>query len=163
MSAGKRGRGIVALAAIAAVVAGIAIVAVLAINYAQETDIQDTAPGTFVGDEGPLEPTGGRAQPQRIPAGAAEILVTPDVAHGGSEATVSGTGFAPSSNIAILLNNSPLDTTPGTIVTDDEGSFSAAVRLPSAPGNYFIAASGEGERGATAEITIVPSQQETQP
>lgn len=155
MIAGKK-MGVMIIVVVAAIVGGIGIIAVLAINYAQETDIQDSAPGTFVGDEGPPE----LSQIPRFQEDltSAAISVTPNVTQAGSEVTIKGTDFVENAEIAILLNNNPLETAPPTVVTDGSGVFTAIAQMPAAPGKYIIAASGENNRAATAEILIVSGQ-----
>jgi hypothetical protein len=157
MIAGKK-LGIMAIIVVAAIVGGIGIIAMLAINYAQETDIQDSAPGTFVGDEGPPELSQIPRLQEDYPASIAQISVTPNVTQAGSQVTIRGADFVENSEVVILLNNDPLETTPATVVTDGAGIFTAKAQLPAAPGEYIVAASGENDRAATAGILIVSRQ-----
>ncbi len=60
------------------------------------------------------------------------VTVSPSSFTGGSQITINGNGFAPSSIMAFLLDNSPVSS--NSVITNNQGSFTTPFAIPSVAG-----------------------------
>jgi len=86
------------------------------------------------------------------------LRVTPTGGPVGSAATVSGSGFAPSSSVTLSYDGAFVSTSPGVISTTSGGTFTATVIVPSSTGgaHTIAAADSYGNRNTTV-FKVLPS------
>jgi hypothetical protein len=107
----------------------------------EEVKVTPSAPPSIPQD-GPPEADGSLS----APPGA----TTPDP---GETITISGTGFAPNSEVTIVIYSSPQNL--GTVVTDQAGAFSRAVVIPSSlRGAHTITSMGVDADGAARVLAL---------
>ena len=86
-----------------------------------------------------------------------------DSAYPGNDLSVSGTGFAPNSNLTVTLvdasnNSTTLDTTPASPATDGTGNFSSlSFTIPSSasPGSYMLLVTDGANNSASEPLTVL--------
>jgi hypothetical protein len=100
---------------------------------------------------------------------AGEIAITPTSGTSGTSVTVSGTGFSASTHITIKYNDVPVITSPRTVNTDANGSFTANFDVPGGvAGTYLVAATdliygASASFVATVDATISQATSEASP
>ncbi|MBI2184445.1 MAG: hypothetical protein HYU39_05740, partial [Thaumarchaeota archaeon] len=95
-----------------------------------------------------------------LPTGGNSITLTPPSGSTGTGVSVSGVGFGATETISIKFAGSTVTTVPTTITTGSDGTFSAAVTIPSGfiPGLYPISATGATSgKSSTAPFSLFPS------
>jgi len=91
--------------------------------------------------------------PAAEPTGDAEIALSPDT--GAGAIAISGTGFSPTSPIAIKWGGLAVKTVPMAVVADDAGAFSAIIVAGSTKaGNYTVSATDGADRTDDAVFTV---------
>jgi len=90
-----------------------------------------------------------------------EITLSPSTALVGDKITVEGTGFAAEQEITLTMDGVELTTSPSTVETDENGSFSCTFKVPSeidttevTEGTYTIRAVDKDGNDDTATLTI---------
>ena len=88
------------------------------------------------------------------------ITVAHQTVEAGKIVTVTGTGFVPSSPVSLTLHSDPVEV--GTAATDDTGSFTAEVTVPTATeaGDHTVVAAAESpaaEASAPLTVTAAPA------
>lgn len=92
--------------------------------------------------------------------GNPEVTVNPSPAPFGGEVTIEGEGFEEESQVSIVLEGALGEIALGNITTDEEGTFSLTVALPSgaAPGGYRVRAVSADEV-AVIDLRIVEGEE----
>jgi hypothetical protein len=82
------------------------------------------------------------------------LSISPTTITPGGTATVQGTGFAPGEQVVLALNGAALVTTPGAILANTSGDFTAAFVVPPSvhSGANIITASGVSSRAGTVLV-----------
>jgi titin len=122
----------------------VTVKAVLSDGVAMDAEAVDVTPSAppAIPQDGPPEPDGTLS----APPGA----TTPDP---GESITISGTGFAPNSEVTIVIYSSPQ--TLGTVVTDQAGAFSRAITIPpNLSGSHTITSMGIDPDGAARVLAL---------
>ncbi|GAA1782874.1 endonuclease/exonuclease/phosphatase family protein [Agromyces lapidis] len=72
----------------------------------------------------------------------------------GATIAISGSGFAPGTELRVELHSTPV--LLGTVTADDVGAFQATVTIPAdtAPGAHTVVVTGDGDVSASAELTV---------
>jgi titin len=103
-----------------------------------------------------VTPAAPPAIPQDAPPQADGALTAPAGAttpEAGETITVSGSGFAPNSEVTLVIYSTPQ--TLGTVVTDQNGAFSKAVTIPSGlSGPHTITSMGVDPDGAARVLAL---------
>jgi len=89
------------------------------------------------------------------------LALSPSTVAAGGQVTVSGTGFAPASQVQLTIDPDPSHL--ATVTTDAEGAFSAEVTIPtSLSGEYTVVATGTDPAGSvlvlSATLTVTASE-----
>ncbi len=85
------------------------------------------------------------------------ITIAPDSGPTDTRVTVTGTGFRDERSITITFDGDEVDTTPSSITTDDDGSFTASFQVPTCLNRTPEVLAGDGRYTDTAEFTILAS------
>lgn len=84
---------------------------------------------------------------------APAITVSPNPYPEGRQATITGSGFSANEDIAIRLNDNPVQT-ENAVTTDAVGNFSTQIAIPNTLGDYNVTATDESGKVATVVLTI---------
>ncbi|SDF68600.1 fibronectin type III domain-containing protein [Klenkia brasiliensis] len=118
-------------------------------------DMQDR-PGLYASQTGITVP--GPATPASVPTKDDGDIVGPagpiSKITAGQKITLEGTGYAPNSTVELLVYSSPVSL--GTVVTDENGSFSVEVTVPAnlANGTHHLVATGVDPSGNVRNLVI---------
>jgi hypothetical protein len=118
-------------------------------------DMQDR-PGVYASQTGITVP--GPATPSAVPTQDNGDITGPagpiSKITAGQKITLQGTGFAPNSTVQLLVYSSPVSL--GTVVTDENGSFSVEVTVPAnlANGTHHLVATGVDANGNVRNLVI---------
>src|SRR5207245_8500352 len=83
------------------------------------------------------------------------ISLNPTSGPAGTTVTVTGSLFLPDSVVTISYDGTTVTTTPGTIITDLTGSFSATFTVPaSTAGSHTVSAKDAVSNSASAQFTV---------
>ena len=85
------------------------------------------------------------------------IVIAPESGATDTEVTVTGTGFRDDRPIIITLGGDRIDTEPGTVRTDSDGSFVAAFTMPTCINRTPEIEASDGRYTASAEFNVVAS------
>ena len=85
------------------------------------------------------------------------IDINPDSGPTGSRVTVTGTGFRDEREITITFDGDEVDTTPSSVTSDDDGSFTASFLVPTCLNRNPEVVASDGRYTDTARFTILAS------
>ena len=85
------------------------------------------------------------------------ISITPESGATGTKVTVRGTGFRDRRSITITFDGARVDTSPSSVMTDRDGSFTASFNVPTCINRTPEVEASDGKYTATAEFTIIAS------
>ncbi|GHE11628.1 fibronectin type III domain-containing protein [Klenkia taihuensis] len=124
-------------------------VGVRAIDMQDRPGLSATRPGVTV--PGPVKPTAVPTQDNGDivgPSGPISKITA------GQTLTLQGSGYAPNSTVELLVFSSPVSL--GTVVTDENGSFSVEVTVPAnlANGTHHLVATGVDANGNVRNLVI---------
>lgn len=83
------------------------------------------------------------------------LSLVPDT--GFAATTIEGGGFAANSRITITWDGTPIPTVPSSLITDENGNFTATISVltPNEPGPYTVGATDEEGNEASAAFTVL--------
>ncbi len=85
------------------------------------------------------------------------ITITPTSGVAGDGVTVTGTGFRASRSITITYNAVEVATSPTTVTTDTDGSFSASFSVPAGGSATYVVEASDGTYKDSADFTVEAS------
>lgn len=86
-----------------------------------------------------------------------KITLSPVKGSTATTLTVTGTGFFASAPISVDFNGVPQTTSPVSVESNANGSFSASFTVPSSPAGSTTVSASDGTNSATASYNVVPS------
>jgi hypothetical protein len=112
--------------------------------------LPNTAPGTHVLK---AADSAGNTMTAEISV-ASSLNLNPDNGPSGTAVAVTGKGFAAGRPVTLTFNNSPVTTSPASIVTDATGSFSANFNVPASGGGLLIVSASDGTNSGSANFKV---------
>jgi hypothetical protein len=88
---------------------------------------------------------------------ASSLTMTPVKGATGKVVTLMGTGFASFATIGVTYDGAIMPTTPSTVITDSNGSFSATVTVPQSTAGKHTLIASDGTNSVTGTFTVVSS------
>ncbi len=85
------------------------------------------------------------------------ISITPDTGPTGTKVTVNGTGFRDDRDVTLTFDGDEVETSPSSIATDDNGSFTASFYVPLCLNKTPEVGASDGRYTDEAEFTILSS------
>ena len=82
------------------------------------------------------------------------VTISPKSGPVDTKLTVTGTGFRNDRPMTITFDGDEVDTSPTSVNTDEDGSFSASLQVPTCVNGTVEVAASDGKYTATAEFTI---------
>jgi hypothetical protein len=88
---------------------------------------------------------------------AQSISISPKSGPTGTAVTVKGTGFRDDRDVAITFGGDIIDTTPSSVTTDNEGSFTASLTVPTCVNETYQISASDGRYVASADFNVLAS------
>ena len=85
------------------------------------------------------------------------ISISPKSGATGTVVTVSGTGFRDSRDVIVTFEGEKIDTTPPSVRTDNEGSFTASLTVPTCVNDTYEISASDGRYVASADFRVLAS------
>jgi hypothetical protein len=85
------------------------------------------------------------------------ISISPKSGSTGTVVTVKGTGFRDNRDITVTFEGDEIETTPPSITTDNEGSFTASITVPTCVNETYQISASDGRYVAGADFTVLAS------
>jgi len=84
-----------------------------------------------------------------------KISITPDTGASGATVTVTGSGFSTSRTITLKYNAVPVTTSPASVITDTNGSFTASFTVPTGGAGTYPVEASDGTYTFSVNFVIV--------
>ena len=85
------------------------------------------------------------------------ISITPKSGATGTVVTVSGAGFRDNRDVIVTFEGEIIDTTPPSVSTDSEGSFTASLTVPTCVNETYQISASDGRYVASADFRVLAS------